>query len=79
MRTAAFCHSMIQIRTTNTSASWPDNEESRKMSLLLSFSLGNTGLKCYGNVKNGFDSAILTKIPRMKKKKGLGRPQMTKM
>ena len=23
---------------------------------------------CYGSVKNGFDSAILTKIPRMEKK-----------
>jgi hypothetical protein len=29
-------------------------------------------------MKNGFDSAILTKIPRMEKKKGLGRRQATK-
>jgi hypothetical protein len=29
-------------------------------------------------VKNRFDSAILTKIPRMEKKKGLGRRQTTK-
>ena len=27
---------------------------------------------CYGSVKNGFDSAILTKIPGMKKEEGLG-------
>jgi hypothetical protein len=33
---------------------------------------------CYGSVENGFDSAILTKIPRMEKKKGLGRRQTTK-
>jgi hypothetical protein len=33
---------------------------------------------CYGSVKNGFDSAILTKIPRMEEKKGLGRRQTTK-
>jgi hypothetical protein len=31
----------------------------------------------YGSVKNGFDSAILTKIPRMKKK-GLSGRQTTK-
>ena len=31
----------------------------------------------YGSVKNGFDSAILTKIPRMKKE-GLGRRQTAK-
>jgi hypothetical protein len=34
--------------------------------------------QCYGSVKNGFDSAILTKIPRMKKEEGLGRRQTTK-
>jgi hypothetical protein len=33
---------------------------------------------CYGSVKNGFDSAILTKIPRMKKEERLGRRQTTK-
>src|SRR2546421_9027285 len=33
---------------------------------------------CYGSVKNGFDSAILTKIPRMEKKEELGRRQTTK-
>jgi hypothetical protein len=33
---------------------------------------------CYGSVKNGFDSAILTKIPRMKKEEGLGGRQATK-
>src|SRR5580700_1309562 len=33
---------------------------------------------CYGSVKNGFDSAILTKIPRVKKEEGLGRRQTTK-
>ena len=27
---------------------------------------------CYGSVKNGFDSAILTKIPRMKKEERAG-------
>jgi hypothetical protein len=43
----------------------------RILSLVLS-------LACYGSVKNGFDSAILTKIPRMEKKKGLGRRQATK-
>ena len=35
-------------------------------------------VRCYGSVKNGFDSAILTKIPRMEKKKGLGRRQTAK-
>ena len=33
---------------------------------------------CCGSVKNGFYSAILTKIPRMKKEEGLGRRQTTK-
>ena len=32
---------------------------------------------CYGSVKNGFDSAILTKIPKMKEE-GLGRRQTSK-
>jgi hypothetical protein len=27
---------------------------------------------CYGSVKNGFNSAILTKIPRMKKEERAG-------
>ena len=30
------------------------------------------GATCYGSVKNGFDSAVLAKIPRMKKEERAG-------